>query len=598
MQGFKQFPPTEPLPIFTYFNRQRFVQHGCMDSANFYGVLAEDTKNTQALYPCMGRQHISTPFGENKLIYNTQPKRIFKTINYFYTVEGTQVIQTDKFYNEKVIGTIPLGATVWYAVLPVGKLVYAMITAGGNIYVITEDNSVNPSTVTMRQVTDANAPVNAAYVASFGNRFVVSSLNTPDYSLTDVNLGAGFNPATAFTIGVLGPLFNRASGVIGQMCTLHNQLYILCDFTTDIWGNIPSQLPGGISFPWKQNTSYNWDTGIADPESLSVDSGRMVWLGRNTSGLITFMASNGQQPQDISTQAVNVLIQNSSDTVDNLSTFVTGPVFGFLYQYENTVFYRVSAGNYIGYSLLDIQDSADSIEFNFSTKRWGRVIELNGERNRIQQHVFFNNTHIVSVANDTALYQMAGNIYHNELRTPNTNPQDINAFTKFPMRYSLTTQQIFEPDYSEFITDYVEIDFVFGNKTFYKSDAPFDNTVFIITEDSRPDCPTFVITEDQQSGQDVFVITEDGNTPGFSDNHYNALFKPHIELYISDDGGETFLTVDLREFSRLGQYRWRMRWYELGTSRNRVYRLVCVSSAPIVILGAVQSRRRSSGGAN
>ena len=41
-----------------------------------------------------------------------------------------------------------------------------------------------------------------------------------------------------------------------------------------------------------------------------------------------------------------------------------------------------------------------------------------------------------------------------------------------------------------------------------------------------------------------------------------------------------------------------MRWNELGTSRNRCYKLVCVSGAPIVILGAVRNTRRASGGAN
>jgi hypothetical protein len=100
------------------------------------------------------------------------------------------------------------------------------------------------------------------------------------------------------------------------------------------------------------------------------------------------------------------------------------------------------------------------------------------------------------------------------------------------------------------------------------------------------------------SEDDKFIIAEGSNTPTFDDNHYNALFKPHLELYYSDDGGETFIQADVRPFSQLGQYRWRMRWYELGCSRNRCYKLVCVSSAPIVVLGAVRNTRRVSGGAN
>ncbi len=189
---------------------------------------------------------------------------------------------------------------------------------------------------------------------------------------------------------------------------------------------------------------------------------------------------------------------------------------------------------------------------------------------------------------------MAGNIYHNETINPaQPNPQAPDAFLKYPMRYELVTQQLYLEDYAEFIDDYVEIDFVFGNQTFYRSNAPFLNTKYIVDERSTEDNPIYMLTED-----DKFIIAEGSNTPTFDDNHYNALFKPHIELYYSDDGGVSFSTADLREFSPLGKYRWRMRWYELGISRNRCYRLICVSSAPIVILGAVRNTRRASGGAN
>lgn len=589
--------PVEQLPIFTYYNKQRFTQFGSMDCANWYGVAAPDTKKTQALYPAMGRKHI-TYFGQNQLIFNTEPSQLFRTINYFYVIDGTSVIQVDKFYNQKLIGSVPLSSQNWFAFLPVGNLIYAILTTGTSMYVITE----NGTNVSMQLVTDPNAPQTPLFVAAFGNSFVVSNKNTPDFYVSNVNLGPDFpvNVNNCFTVNDAS-LQNRASGVIQQMGVLHNQLYIFSDFVTDIWSNIPTQITVNGSteeFPFKLNSSYNWDYGISDPFSLSIDFGRMCWLAKNASGLVSFMASNGQQPEDISSQAINVLLENSTQD-EGLSPFLSSRTDGFLYQYENTIFYRVSAGPYVDYGELDVQDSATALEFNFVTQTWGRVIELNGERNRISKHIYFNNIHLVTVQGDTALYEMAGNIYRNELRTPDTNPQDINAFSKYPMRYELVTQQIFEPDYSEFITDYIEIDFVFGDRTFYQNNAPFDNTVFIIAEDAATDgTPVFLIAEDQEANENVFLITEDGNTPGFDDNHYNALFKPNISLYYSDDGGVTFTYADLRPFSQLGQYRWRMRWYECSVSRNRCYKLVCVSSAPIVILGAVMSKRRASGGAN
>jgi hypothetical protein len=181
------------------------------------------------------------------------------------------------------------------------------------------------------------------------------------------------------------------------------------------------------------------------------------------------------------------------------------------------------------------------------------------------------------------------------LRNPSQpDPQAVDAFLKYPMRYELITKQIFKDDYSEFMDEYVQIDFVFGNQTFYKSISPYLNTIFIIDEAAGTDGnPIYMVTEDGK-----FIVAENSDTPQFDDNHYNTLFKPYLELYYSDDGGETFIQADVREFSQLGQYQWLMRWYELSCSRNRCYRLVCVSSAPIVILGAVRNTRRVSGGAN
>lgn len=585
----------EQLPIFCYYDKQRFTQFGSMDCANWYGIQVESGKKKQALYPAMGRQHIRF-LNQNRLVFNAQPRVEFKSINFLYVVDGTTVYQFDRFYNRKVLPiSITLGTPIWWATLAVGTLVYNMMTDGSKIYVIKEDGS----SVTAEVVTDPNAPGGTTtggkplYVAAFGNRFVVSIKGTPDFYLSTINLSG--TASTYFTIN--GEALNaRASGVIGQFAVLHNQLYIMCDFTTDIWANIITQITVGSvtrEFPWKLNTSYNFDFGIADANSLAVNFGMMVWLAKNADGLVSFMMSNGQTPQDISSQAINVLLENSSHP-ETLSPFLITEVDGFLYQYENTVFYRAAAGTFVGFGDLDIIDNANSIEYNFETQTWGRCIELNGERNRIQKHVYFNNTHLVIVQGDPAIYQMAGNIYHNELRNLNQiNDQADDAFLKFPMRYELVTKQIYLDDYAEFSDEYVEIDFVFGNKTFYRSCAPFINTVFIVDERSTPTNPIYVVTED-----DKFIITEGSNAPTFDDNHYCALFKPHLELYFSDDGGETFLPADLREFSPLGQYRWRMRWYELGCSRNRCYRLVCVSSAPIVILGGVRNTKRVSGGAN
>ncbi len=129
-------------------------------------------KKQQALYPAMGRQHVVDPIRNiNTLIFNDQPRNEFKSINYLYVIDGTQVFQYDRFYNRKTLTiNVKLGGPIWFATLAVGSIVYNMMTDGTNIFVITE----NGTNVTSEVVTDPNAPGGSTtggkplYVAAFG----------------------------------------------------------------------------------------------------------------------------------------------------------------------------------------------------------------------------------------------------------------------------------------------------------------------------------------------------------------------------------------------------------------------------------------------
>lgn len=586
--------PVEQLPIVTSYDTQRFKQFSPEDCANFYQVASDSGKRKVSMYPAMGRQHVRVS-NLNKLMFTNEPRAIFKSIDFAYTVIGSVIYQVDSNFNTRALTNTDFNRST-------GEIYSDFLVFADKVFVMIVDNAAGAMFVIDEQVgnlvkiTDPNAPQSPKFVAAFGNRFVVSNDNSGQWFLSRINLdGDSFNSNTCFTFSG-SALFNFASGKVRQITTLHNQLYIFTDFGCDIWMNIPSVFDTGAAqttFPFKLNTSYNFDYGMADPLSLDVDFGRMTWLGKNRNGLVAFMTSDGGAPKLISTQAINTLIQSTANNREGLSPFLSMKTNGFMYQYENTIFYRVSAGNFLDYGELDLTDSANSLEFNFNTGTWHRCIEVNGERSRIKKHTFFNNKHLVTVSGEGTIYEMSGDIYDNELRNKEqSDPQATDAFIAYPMRYEAVTQIYSQADYSEFITDYIEIDFVFGESS-RRSKAPFANAEFIIDEVPEPEGDVYVVTEGGE-----FVITEDSNTPTLGSGHYNILFKPHIELYWSDDGGVTFNSADIREFSQLGIYSWRMRWYQLGPSRNRCYKLVCVSPTPIVILGGVQSVRRASGGAN
>ena len=556
--------PIKDLVLSNSYDRQRFLQFSPSDVANWYAVEAPTGKKKGALYPTMGRKHLVDLEG-NLFIYPSQPRKIFKSIDYVYVVVGSTIYQIDDNFNQVQISTNIFTSNtpeLNFAFLPViqspgstplnqKQAVFCMFCDGENIFVYDESLQSTPA---FTKVDDANRPKFPLYVAAFGNRFVVSTANSTQFQLTQINMGGAYDPNTVFTIPGQNVVFAQESGLIRQFAVLHQQLYIFTDYTTGIWSNTPSVFLAA-TFPWKKNTSYDFDYGIADPQSVDVDFGMIVWLAQNRNGLVQFMMTNGQSPIPISTQAINVLIQRVADAVAT-QRLLDLDTIGFLYQYEDTMFYRVTIGDFANYQTLDKNSVSQALEYNFNTKTWHRCIELNGERNIIEEHEFFNNRHIVTCQGQTCLYDMAGDYYTNELQIPT----DLTTFEEFPFRYENVTPIICEDDYSEFITDYVQIDFVWGQQDFSFSIYSTDSTL--------------------------------------NDSTFNVLLKPSMELYFSDDGGVSFNATDNLEFSQLGIYSWRMRWYQCGVSRNRVYKLICVSPAPVVILGAVQNVRRVSGGAN
>lgn len=593
MQSRKGIPST-PLPIIGQYNVQRFKQFSPEDTANFYMVTGENTKRQFALYPVLGRRHI-TYLGINRLIFPFESRAVFRSVNYWYSIIGNTVYRIDRFFNQVDISGgnfLSTNGNVFFDYIIVNNITFAVFVDGQAIYVYQEGSGF------LQRVTDPNAPINPTYIATFGNRITVSEGESSQFVLSAINLGGiPFDSATCFTVSGQ-QIFAQESGIIRQMGVLNNTLYIFTDFTTGIWANIPAIFSGtGSTFPWKKNTTYEWNFGMADPLSLSISFDRMCFLGKNSEGLLQVMTSSGGEPTRISTKAIDTLFQRYANNVQTGSPFLEGDADGFLYQYENTIFYRLSAGKFNDFGILDLEQSANSIEYNFETQTWHRCIELNGERNRIQKHVFFDNRHLVTINGEGTIYEMSGQFYDNEIRNPLIeNPQAETAYIAYPFRYERVTPIISEDDYGEFETEYVEIDFVFGESNIVFSETPFPNAVFLIDEEAAIDSSPVYLTD--ESAAPAFLIAEQGNTPEINSTWYQNLFKPHIELYWSDDGGVTFFPADVREFSQMGVYQWRMRWYQLGCSRNRCYKLIAVSPVPIVILGGVMLTKRVSGGGN
>src|SRR5690606_8211370 len=62
--------------------------------------------------------------------------------------------------------------------------------------------------------------------------------------------------------------------------------------------------------------------------------------------------------------------------------------------------------------------------------------------------------------------------------------------------------------------------------------------------------------------------------------------EPLVTLKISDDGGETFRTLPTPSLGLRGKYKSRSVWHNLGSSRDRVYRVQFTDPCPLMVIEA------------
>ena len=62
--------------------------------------------------------------------------------------------------------------------------------------------------------------------------------------------------------------------------------------------------------------------------------------------------------------------------------------------------------------------------------------------------------------------------------------------------------------------------------------------------------------------------------------------NPQVMLSWSDDYGHTWSQEHWKDAGQIGQYRQRVRWYQLGITRDRVYRVVITDPVEVNLVGA------------
>ncbi len=88
----------------------------------------------------------------------------------------------------------------------------------------------------------------------------------------------------------------------------HRQLWLFGEVSTEIWIN-----SGDIAFPFVRYQSYTLDIGIVGPRAAINAADTLFWVGQTRAGHgLVYMAA-GNQPQRVSTRAVEEALRGSTD---------------------------------------------------------------------------------------------------------------------------------------------------------------------------------------------------------------------------------------------------------------------------------------------
>jgi len=124
-----------------------------------------------------------------------------------------------------------------------------------------------------------------------------------------------------------------------------------------------------------------------------------------------------------------------------------------------------------------------------------------------------------------------------------------------------------------------------ANQVYTTASAVFDNSAFYqATTWSWPIASASNVSPWTADGSSTYNITFDWGSQVVTTN--NAYFNtPHIELFMSTDGGYTWAQGDPAELGHQGQYTSRVYWRQLGTARDFLFKFRCTDPVPFIVCG-------------
>lgn len=232
------------------------------------------------------------------------------------------------------------------------------------------------------RVTDADLPISGT-VTFIDGYFVVNKVGTGSFYISALYDGTSWNALDFATAESSPDPLLRVFNALGQ-------LWLLGSKTTEIWSNT-----GAALFPFQKIQGAKLDVGIVAPNTAVAVGSAIIFLGQNEFGTSSVYRTTSVVPTEISTEAINLLIDKATD-ISN--------IVGYSYQQQGHTFYVLTGGGL-----------ETTLVYDFNTKLWHERAYTNTEGNYETQRgyccMFIFEKHIIGDKDSGSVYEMAMDYY-------------------------------------------------------------------------------------------------------------------------------------------------------------------------------------------
>jgi len=340
----------------------------------------------------------------------------------------------------------------------------------------------------------------------------------------------------------------------------HRQVYLLGEFTTEVWTDIGNVIPGIISFPFQRVPGTMVQHGIAAQFSVARFAEAFMFVSQDQRGQSIIGMIAGYQFQRVSTHAVeqSLVDKTISDAI------------AWTYQIEGHEFYVVTF------------PSADlTWVYDLASQAWHKWLSFSGgefHRHRSNCGTNFAGKIIIGDYQNGMLYQLSNTVYTDADQPIRRLRRAPHLTTDLQRQYFDEFQIQFQPGVGLAGNDPLTALENLLAESYITPLLTTEASIDITTEAGVDLLATLLGATDDlltESGDDILVTIT--TTQGVD---------PQAMLRWSNDGGSTWSSEHWASIGKVGRYQNRAIWRRLGMARDRIFEVSITDPVKAVIVSA------------